>query len=69
MRVKTAVDEGPISEGADLVGLHPDVRENRERFLPPASDAVMAAVRLAALDRNLIRRELDVRGGQGEKAS
>src|SRR6185295_14635944 len=55
---KAPAGEGPVSEVSYLVDLRSEIREDRERLFPPASNPGMAPVRLAPLDPNLVRREL-----------
>ena len=62
--------EVSVSEVSNLVGLHPDIGEDLESLLPPSADAVVAAIRVAALDRNLVGDELHVvvHEGPGRRA-
>src|SRR5436190_16442921 len=59
LTAKTSAQERHLPTLSHLIDLGPDIREDRERFLPPRADTVMASIRGAALHRNLVRRELN----------
>jgi hypothetical protein len=58
--LKVPVDEDRLSKISHVEDLDTEVRENVERLLPPAPDAVMATIGTAALDPNLVRGPLVV---------
>src|SRR5687767_8971949 len=53
-----SVGEHPVSKVSYRVDLCAQIWEHGERLFPPASNTGMAPVRLAPLDRNLVRGEL-----------
>jgi hypothetical protein len=60
MAPKAAADDDPVSACSRLEDLCLDIGENLQRFLPPSPNTGMAPVGVAALNRNLIGKELDI---------